>query len=213
MTLLKDKKFNESGENAAKTILKKKLDDIIDILSKYSWEVGTNKIAMLLSSIFYPDYTIRFVPTKIDSKENLIDLSGLYPNGDIELYVHPSLSEYFREFRSRENWAQLWKDYDENQFIREFISETAHMLYFRKNKLEKFENHIGIMPMMKIQYYLKMNADVYVLEAIDEVEETGGVSNMLGIYKEFFGSKSKVYKEFLAKVREKSSVKDIKGVF
>ena len=87
------------------------------------------------------------------------------------------------------------------------------MVYFRKNKMEKFENHMGIMPMMKIQDYLKSNVDVYALEAIDEVEETGGVSNMLGIFKEFFGSKSRIYKEFLSKVKEKSSVKDIKGVF
>ena len=62
---------------------------------------------MILSSIFYPDYTIRFVPTDVSSKDKLIDLSGMYPNGDIEVYVYPSLSEYFSNFRDKKDWAQL----------------------------------------------------------------------------------------------------------
>lgn len=97
--------------------------------------------------------------------------------------------------------------------MQRFIDETSHMIFFRNNKLEKFQNHMGILPMQRIQDYLRYNADVYVLEAIDEVEDTGGVSNMLGIYREFFGENSKVYKTFLQKVREKSSIKSIKGVF
>lgn len=168
---------------------------------------------MLLSSIFYPDYSIRFTPSKSENEDKLLELNGLYPNEDIEVYVYPKLSEYFKEFRQKEGWSEKWKDYDENQFIQEFISKISYMLYFRDKKLDKFINHIGILPMTTIQYYLKQNADVYVLEAIDEVEETGGVSNMLGIYKEFFGSNSGVYKTFLKKVKEKSSIKNIKGVF
>lgn len=36
MALLKSKNFKDPGGNKAKTILNKKLDDVIDILSKYS---------------------------------------------------------------------------------------------------------------------------------------------------------------------------------
>lgn len=212
MTLLKDKKFDDKGKNQAKIVIKKKLNEVIDILSKYSWNVDVNKLSMLLSAIFYPDYSIRFIPSNQENQK-MVGLGGLYPNGDIDLYVYPSLGKYFREFRNKEGWKEKWKDYDENVFIQRLIEEVAHMLYFRNNKLEKFQNHIGIMPMQRIQDYLKQNADVYVLEAIDEVEDTGGVSNMLGIYKEFFGEGSKVYSTFLEKVRQKSSIKKLKGVF
>ena len=36
MALLKDKKFDSKGENAAKSMLKKKMGDLIDMLNKYS---------------------------------------------------------------------------------------------------------------------------------------------------------------------------------
>lgn len=60
---------------------------------------------MLLSSVIYPDYSIRFIPSD-QNNENLLELGGLYPNGDIDLYVYPSLSKYFQEFRQKENWVE-----------------------------------------------------------------------------------------------------------
>lgn len=213
MALLKDTKFKNQSKNWAKMIVKRKLDDLINIIDSYNWEFDCNKFSMILSLVFYTDYSIRFISAKENKGNKLLEFSGLYPNEDIDITVYPKLAEYIKEFRKKENWNKDFYDYEKNKFVQELIEELSPMLDFRNKNISKMREYLGILPMMKLQDILLENWDVYLLYAVDEIKETGEVSTMLGLYKALFGEKSKIYKDFLEELKKETKKKNLKGVF